>query len=145
MPIFNALIVLKVLPHERLSGTRALGLGIGIVGVAVVTGIHPSGGWLAIAGAFAVVLSSLSYASAGVYGQLAVSGTTGPVLAAGSMLMGGLFLLPLALFQLPDAVPAGRRSGRSSRSACSAPRSHSSSSIACSRSTARRGSRSSPI
>ena len=106
MPIFNALIALKFLPHERLTGTRALGLGIGIVGVAVVTGIHPSGGWLAIAGALAVVLSSLSYASAGVYGQLAVSGTTGPVLAAGSMLMGGLFLLPLALFQLPDAVPS---------------------------------------
>jgi drug/metabolite transporter (DMT)-like permease len=106
VPIFNALIVLKVLPHERLSGTRALGLGIGIVGVAVVTGIHPSGGWLAIAGALAVVLSSFSYASAGVYGQLAVSGTTGPVLAAGSMLMGGLFLLPFALFQLPTAVPS---------------------------------------
>ena len=88
VPIFNALIVLKVLPHERLSGTRALGLAIGIVGVAVVTGIHPSGGWLAIAGALAVVLSSLSYASAGVYGQLAVSGTAGPVLAAGSMLVG---------------------------------------------------------
>jgi drug/metabolite transporter (DMT)-like permease len=106
VPIFNALIVIKVLPHERLSGTRALGLGIGILGVAVVTGIHPSGGSLAIAGAFAVVLSSLSYASAGVYGQLAVSGTTGPVLAAGSMLMGGLFLLPLALFQLPDTTPS---------------------------------------
>jgi drug/metabolite transporter (DMT)-like permease len=105
VPIFNALIALKFLPHERLTGTRALGLAIGIVGVTVVTGIHPSGGWLAIAGALAVVLSSFSYASAGVYGQLAVSGTTGPVLAAGSMLMGGLFLLPLALFQLPDAVP----------------------------------------
>ena len=105
VPIFNALIVLKVLPHERLSGTRALGLAIGIVGVAVVTGIHPTGGGLAIAGALAVVLSSLSYASAGVYGQLAVSGTTGPVLAAGSMLLGGLFLLPLALFQLPTSAP----------------------------------------
>jgi len=106
VPIFNALIVLKVLPHERVTGARALGLAIGIAGVAVVTGIHPSGGWLAVAGAGAVVLSSLSYASAGVYGQLAVSGTTGPVLAAGSMLMGGLILLPLALFQLPTAVPS---------------------------------------
>jgi drug/metabolite transporter (DMT)-like permease len=28
------------------------------------------------------------------------------VLAAGSMLMGGLFLLPFALFQLPTAVPS---------------------------------------
>jgi drug/metabolite transporter (DMT)-like permease len=105
VPIFNALILLRVIPHERLSASRALGLAIGIVGVAVVTGIHPSGGWWAIAGALAIVASSLSYASAGVYGQLAVSGTAGPVLAAGSMLVGGLILLPLALFQLPSSAP----------------------------------------
>ena len=105
VPIFNALILLRVIPHERLNGTRALGLAIGIVGVAVVTGIHPSGGWWAIAGALAVVASSLSYASGAVYGQLAVSGTAGPVLAAGSMLVGGLILLPFALFQLPSSTP----------------------------------------
>ena len=106
VPIFNALLVLRFLPHERLSRTRALGLAIGIAGVVVVTGIHPEGGWWAIAGAFAVVLSSIAYASAGVYGQKAVSGTPGPVLAAGSMLVGGLVLTPFALFQLPDAVPS---------------------------------------
>ena len=106
VPIFNALLVLRFLPHERLSRTRALGLAIGIVGVAVVTGIHPEGGNLAILGAFAVVLSSVSYASAGVYGQRAVAGTAGPVLAAGSMLAGGLILLPFALFQLPTSVPS---------------------------------------
>lgn len=105
VPIFNALILLRVIPHERLSGTRAAGLAIGIAGVAVVTGIHPSGGWWAIAGALAVVLSSLSYAASGVYGQLAVSGTAGPVLAAGSMLAGGVILLPFALLQLPSSAP----------------------------------------
>jgi len=105
VPIFNAMIALRVLPHERLSGTRALGLAVGILGVAVVTGIHPGGGWWAVAGAFAVVVSSLSYASAGVYGQLAVSDTAGPVLAAGSMLVGGLILLPFAVLQLPNSTP----------------------------------------
>jgi drug/metabolite transporter (DMT)-like permease len=106
VPIFNALLILRFLPHERLTRTRALGLAIGIVGVAVVTGIHPEGGSVAIVGALAVVLSSLSYASAGVYGQRAVSGTAGPVLAAGSMLAAGLILTPLALFQLPGSVPS---------------------------------------
>ena len=106
VPIFNALILLRVLPHERLSGVRVAGLAIGIAGVAVVTGLHPEGGAWAIAGALAVVCSSLSYASAGVYGQLAVSGTLGPVLATGSMLVGGLILLPFALFQLPDSTPS---------------------------------------
>ena len=106
VPIFNALIILRVLPHERLSRTRVVGLAVGIVGVAVVTGIHPDGGWWAVAGALAVVGSSLAYATAGVYGQLAVSGTPGPVLAAGSMLAGGVILLPFALLQLPDHVPS---------------------------------------
>jgi drug/metabolite transporter (DMT)-like permease len=106
VPIFNALLVLRFLPHERLSRTRALGLAIGLAGVAVVTGIHPEGGWLAVAGALAIVLSSIAYASAGVYGQKAVSGTPGPVLAAGSMLVGAIVLTPVALFQLPDDVPS---------------------------------------
>jgi drug/metabolite transporter (DMT)-like permease len=106
VPIFNALLILRFLPHERLTAGRALGLAIGIVGVAVVTGIHPEGGGLAILGALAVVLSSLSYAGAGVYGQRAVSGTRGPVLAAGSMLAGGVILTPVAVFQLPGSVPS---------------------------------------
>jgi drug/metabolite transporter (DMT)-like permease len=58
-----------------------------------------------VLGALAVVGSSLSYAGAGIYGQRAVSGTAGPVLAAGSMLTAGLVLLPFALLQLPDATP----------------------------------------
>ena len=106
VPIFNALLVLRFLPHERLTGTRSLGLAIGIAGVAIVSGIHPEGGSLAVLGALAIVLSSLSYAGAGVYGQRAVSGTRGPVLAAGSMLVGGLILTPVALFQLPGSVPS---------------------------------------
>ena len=106
VPIFNALLVLRFLPHERLNRTRAFGLAIGILGVAVVAGIHPEGGGLAVAGALAIVVSSISYAGAGVYGQLAVSGTAGPVLAAGSMLAGGLILTPVALFQLPTEVPS---------------------------------------
>jgi len=105
VPIFNALLVLRFLPDERLSASRSLGLAVGIVGVGVVTGINPGGGWIAVAGALAVVASSLAYAGAGVYGQIAVSGTAGPVLATGSMLAGGLILLPVALFQLPTQVP----------------------------------------
>jgi drug/metabolite transporter (DMT)-like permease len=110
VPIFNALLVLRFLPHERLSPLRAAGLAIGIVGVAVVTGFHPEGGGLAIVGTLAIVASSLAYAAAGVYGQRAVSGTAGPVLATGSMLVGGLILLPFALFQLPSELPGWKAS-----------------------------------
>lgn len=106
VPIFNALVALKFLPHERLTPARVAGLAIGIVGVAFVTGINPDGGGLAIAGALAVVLSSLAYAGSGIYGQLAVTDTPGPVLAAGSMLLAGVILTPIAVFQVPDDVPS---------------------------------------
>jgi drug/metabolite transporter (DMT)-like permease len=58
-----------------------------------------------VAGTLAVVLSSVSYASAGVYGQLRLRSVSGPVLATGSMLVGGLVLLPFALLDLPTYRP----------------------------------------
>ena len=54
---------------------------------------------------FAVVLSSLSYASGGIYGQLRVHHTPGPVLAAGSMIAGAVVLLPFASAHPPTQMP----------------------------------------
>lgn len=105
VPIFVVLLSLRFLPHEPLVPSRIAGLAVGIAGVALVTGIHPEGGWWAVAGTLAVVLSSLSYASGGVYGQLRVRETAGPVLAAGSTLAGGIVLLPLALADPPTQTP----------------------------------------
>ena len=112
VPLFNALLVVRFLPSERLSRTRLAGVLLGLAGVAVLTGGQPSaGGWWAVAGTLAVVLASLAYAAGGVYGQLRVRGTAGPVLAAASMTGGALVLLPIALFQLPDEVPSGEAIG----------------------------------
>jgi drug/metabolite transporter (DMT)-like permease len=105
VPIFAFLLALRFLPHEHVGPARIAGVALGFVGVVVLAGFDPSGGWMAVAGTLAVVLSSLSYASAGVYGQLRVQTVAGPVLATGSMLAGGLVLLPLALFQLPSQRP----------------------------------------
>lgn len=107
VPIFVVLLGLRFLPHDPLGPARIAGLAIGIAGVALVTGFHPEGGWWAVAGTLAVVLSSLSYATAGVYGQLQVHRTPGPVLATGSMIAGALALLPLAVVRPPTEVPGG--------------------------------------
>lgn len=106
VPMFNLLVALRFLPHERVMGGRIAGLGLGAAGVAVLTGFHPGGGWWAVAGTLAVVGSSLSYASAGVFGQLRVRTVPGPVLATGSMLACGLILAPVAVFQLPERAPS---------------------------------------
>jgi drug/metabolite transporter (DMT)-like permease len=105
VPIFTFLLAARFLPHEPGGTTRIVGVAIGFVGVAVLAGLDPDGGRLALVGTLAVVLSSLSYGAAGVYGQHRVRTVPGPVLATGSMLAGGLILLPLALFQLPTHAP----------------------------------------
>jgi drug/metabolite transporter (DMT)-like permease len=105
VPIFVAILGLRFLPHDPLGRLQTVGLVIGITGVALITGVHPDGGTWAVAGTFAVVLSSVSYASGGIYGQLHVHGTPGPVLATGSMIAGALALLPFAMADSPTALP----------------------------------------
>jgi drug/metabolite transporter (DMT)-like permease len=105
VPIFVALLAIKVNPAERSSGLKLVGILVGLVGVGVLAGVHPEGGGWAVLGTLAVVLASLSYAAGGLVGQRALGRVTGPVLAASSMLYGGVLLLPFALFQLPDQAP----------------------------------------
>jgi drug/metabolite transporter (DMT)-like permease len=105
VPIFVAILGLRFLPHDPLRAGQMVGLAIGLAGVALITGFHPDGGMWAVAGTFAVVLSSLCYASGGIYGQLRVHDTPGPVLATGSMIAGALVLLPLAIADPPTQAP----------------------------------------
>jgi drug/metabolite transporter (DMT)-like permease len=107
VPIFVVLLSLRFLPHEPPGPAQLAGLALGIAGVALVTGVHPEGGWWAVAGTLAVVGSSLSYAAGAVFGQLRVVATPGPVLAAGSMLVGSLALVPFAIADPPTAAPGG--------------------------------------
>ncbi len=106
VPIFSLLIGLRFLPHERIGGPRIVGVGLGIVGVGFVAGGSPDGGGWAILGTLAVVLASVFYAGAAIYGQLRLAGTvSGPVLATGGILTGGVMLIPLALLELPTSMP----------------------------------------
>jgi drug/metabolite transporter (DMT)-like permease len=103
VPVFVVVILFAL--GERFGASRLAGIVLGLVGVGVLAGVEPRGGWWAVVGTLAVVASSVTYAFSGVYGQRRVASISGPVLAAGSMLAGGLILLPLALFQLPDRAP----------------------------------------
>ena len=67
VPLFSLLLGLRFLPHERIGPKRILGVGLGLVGVAFVAGLAAAGNATAVAGTLAVVLASVSYASAGIY------------------------------------------------------------------------------
>jgi drug/metabolite transporter (DMT)-like permease len=111
VPIFVAMLAMRFRPSERSSGLKLVGIFVGLAGVGVVAGVHPEGGWWAVAGTLAVVGASFSYAAGGLYGQHAVGQVAGPVIAAAGLLYGGLVLLPFALLQLPDHVPGWKAIG----------------------------------
>ena len=105
VPIFTVALAVRFLPGERAGRARYAGLVVGLIGVAVLAGLDTSGGWRAALGLFAVVGSSVAYASSNVLAQRGIRDTPGLVLATGAMLAGGLALLPFALLQLPDRMP----------------------------------------
>jgi drug/metabolite transporter (DMT)-like permease len=107
VPIFTFLLAARFLPLERVGPLRIAGVTLGFLGVALLAGFPSESGWWAVAGTLAVVLSSLSYASGGVYGQLRVHDIPGPVLAAGNMLAAAVVLLPLAIADPPTQAPGG--------------------------------------
>lgn len=111
VPIFVALLAARLVPSERVAGLRLLGVVLGLVGVGVLVGVRPSGGWWAVAGTLAVVAASLAYAWSSLFAQPRVSRTTGPALAAASMTAGAFVMVPLGLAQLPEHVPSWKALG----------------------------------
>ncbi|HEX5468887.1 MAG TPA: DMT family transporter [Gaiellaceae bacterium] len=106
VPIFVALLALRFRRSERVTGIRLFGVLLGLVGVGVLTGLDPEGGWWSIAGTLAVVVASFSYACANLYAPVRFAETPPLVVSTSTTFWGMLMLLPLALFQLPDHAPS---------------------------------------
>jgi len=106
VPIFVALLAIRFRASERVTGLRLVGIVVGILGVAVLAGLDPEGTWWTVAGTLAVVIASLSYASALLYTQYRFPEAAPLVLATASTLAGAVLLWPLAAFQLPREVPS---------------------------------------
>ena len=106
VPIFVAILAIRFRPSERVTGIRMAGVVLGLVGVGVLTGLNPDGGWWAIAGTLAVVVASLSYASANLYAPARFGHTPPLVVATTTTFWGMVILIPFALLQLPDHMPS---------------------------------------
>lgn len=111
VPLFVAVLAIWLRPSERATGLRLLGILLGFVGVGVLVGFHPEGGWWAVAGTLAVVAAALLYAIANLYAQGRFATTSPVVIAAGACLTGGLMLLPFAFLQIPASMPSAEALG----------------------------------
>jgi drug/metabolite transporter (DMT)-like permease len=105
MPIFVALLAIRFAPHERVTGWRAVGIAIGIVGVGVLVGVDPQGGWAGAVGTLAVIVAAISYAVGTLYSQHKLGDSSGLLVSTASVLWGTLAILPFGIAQGPDGVP----------------------------------------
>jgi drug/metabolite transporter (DMT)-like permease len=105
MPIFVALLAIWFAQSERVTGVRALGMIIGLVGVGVLVGVDPQGGWPGVVGTLAVVLASISYAAGSLFSQHKLGDSSGLLVSTASAIWGALVILPFGIAQRPSEVP----------------------------------------
>jgi drug/metabolite transporter (DMT)-like permease len=106
MPIFVVLIAIRFLHSERATGARLVGILVGLVGVAVLVGVHPTGGWWAVAGTLAVILATVCYASGSLWAQYLVKGRSPLVLSTATFIGGAIVLMPFGIAERPDSFPS---------------------------------------
>ena len=108
VPIFVALLAFRYAHGERSTGARLGGVFLGIVGVAVLAGVSPRGGWLGAAGTLAVIVASFLYGVGGLWIQRLLRRTRPLPLTVASLGCGALVLTPFALLSLPSHAPGGK-------------------------------------
>lgn len=96
-PIFAFLFALLFARHERPALRQSLGVGMGLVGICLVVGVNAlSGLGQELLAQLALVLSAMTFGASALFGRN-FSGLDPVVPAAGSMLCGAMFLVPLSL------------------------------------------------
>jgi drug/metabolite transporter (DMT)-like permease len=111
VPIFVALLAIRMLPGERLTGLRLAGVFLGLGGVGVLSGLHLNAGRLALLATLGVVAAALLLAVAQLYVQRHIV-LGGSVLATVGMTGGALLLLPSRSRRCLSGFPAAQRSAR---------------------------------
>ncbi|HEV2711671.1 MAG TPA: DMT family transporter [Gaiellaceae bacterium] len=106
MPIFVVLLAIRFAPGERAGGWQAFGIALGIIGVGVLAGVDPQGGWSGVIGTLAVVLASTSYAVSTLYSQRKLGDSSGLLVSTASAFWGTIVLLPFGIAQAPSALPS---------------------------------------
>ena len=105
MPIFVVLLALRVRRSESARGSRLAGVLLGFVGVGVLAGANPPGGWWGVAGTLAVVAAAFCYAVGALYAQHHIEAVPVLVFSTAQCVAGALVLLPFGVAQLPSAAP----------------------------------------
>ncbi len=105
LPLMIAVILARIEPAERPTGTRLAGLFVGFAGVVALLGLDVAGRPRELLGAAAVLAATVGYAAGPliIRRHLADLDPLGPICA--SLGLAAVLLAPLAAVSLPDSVP----------------------------------------
>lgn len=106
-PIWTAALAFTAYaPAERPGSVALAGLGVGMVGVALLFGVDLGGDRLAVLGGLMVLLAGLGYAGGGIEFKRRMAGVDPAAAAAATMGVSAVLTLPAALLTLPTSAGA---------------------------------------
>lgn len=111
VPIFVALFALVLDRSERPSGVRVTGIVVGFLGVVAVYGLDVGADRYALLGALCLTGSSVGYAIGPLYAKKRLAGVEPLGIVAVLLTTAAVVTLPLALSDLPRAVPGAEVAG----------------------------------
>ena len=100
---FMTMVVAYFWLKESISPKQIFGIILGFLGILVL--VNPANGSATIGASGFALVGALSYSFSGVYIQKYQLNANKFVLIGWAMLFGGLFLIPLSFFNLPDQMP----------------------------------------
>jgi drug/metabolite transporter (DMT)-like permease len=104
-PLWTALIAVRFDHEERSRGWNLGGVGIGLVGVALLLGVQLEGSLDTLLGALMLLLAGLGYAAGGFLAKHSAPGLAPLGVLTAAMIAGSVVLAPFALAGLPSEAP----------------------------------------
>jgi drug/metabolite transporter (DMT)-like permease len=111
VPIFVALFALVLDRSERPTGVRVAGIALGFLGVVAVYGLDVGTDGYALLGALCLTGSSVGYAIGPLYAKSRLAAVEPLGIVAVLLTTASVATLPLALADLPGAVPSAEAAG----------------------------------
>ena len=107
VPLIIALLALRFDHSERVTGSRLVGLFIGLGGVVALVGIDVSGSADELLGAGAILLAAVGYAIGPMMLKRKMSDLDPRAMMAGALVAAAAVLTPFGLAAAPASVPSG--------------------------------------
>jgi len=106
VPLFIALLALRFDPAERATGSRLVGLIVGLVGVVALVGIDVAGRTEELLGAGAILLAAVGYAAGPMIYKRKLADVDARATMGASLIVAAAVLAPLAAVDPPSSSPS---------------------------------------